>query len=101
MGSSRKNDKDEEIDSSFPRPYDEIHENSDGLSTKVSHTENKKFESSDSKSKNSTNNDKSLSDLKLLLNVFDNPIRYNVNMIRDPIRQCKRISSVHLGDHVH
>ena len=51
------------------------------------------------KTNDSTNEEKSMNDLRLLLNVFDHPMRYNINAIRDPIRQCKRISSVHLGDY--
>ena len=50
-------------------------------------------------SNDSTNEEKSMNDLRLLLNVFDHPVKYNINAIRDPIRQCKRISSVHLGDY--
>ena len=37
--------------------------------------------------------------LKSVLDSFDCPIKYNINRIKDPIRKCNNISSIHLGDY--
>ena len=38
-------------------------------------------------------------DLKEIMMVFDKPLDYGVNSIKDPIRSCSHISSLHLGDY--
>ena len=38
-------------------------------------------------------------DLKEIMMVFDRPLDYGVNSIKDPIRSCSHISSLHLGDY--
>ena len=38
-------------------------------------------------------------DLKEIMKVFDRPLDYRVNSIKDPIRSCSHISSLHLGDY--
>ena len=38
-------------------------------------------------------------DLEEIMKVFDRPLEYGVNSIKDPIRSCSHISSLHLGDY--
>ena len=42
-----------------------------------------------------------VTDLMVVLNALDCPSRYSVNAIKDPIRKCGNISSIHLGDYEH
>ena len=67
--------------------------------TSLYESQDEKGSSENSKLDKLTKDEGSLTDLRLLLNVFDHPLRYNINTIRDPIRQCSNIASVHLGDY--
>ena len=42
-----------------------------------------------------------VNDLMMVLNDLDCPSKYSVNAIKDPIRKCGNISSIHLGDYEH
>ena len=88
-------------------PRDDIGNASSGQDHNVPHRRinqirnERKCNTEDAESHNSFQDEKSRNDLRLLLNVFDHPVRYSINTIRDPIRQCKRIASVHHGDYGH